>query len=202
MDASFRYLVDDWGAEILYPPYSKYHVELGEISSYPEGVKENGAVFNHNNPWLTLACCEEEEPERAFELYRKNAPSYIEEHSEIHRTEPYVYSQMIAGRSSKSYGQAKNSWLTGSATWSFVCLSQGLLGIRPEIDGLSIKPCLSKNFEDVRVVRKIRDKVFHITIHNKGVGSYHLVVNGKSLEGNLVPYEEDVKDYQVEVVRS
>ncbi len=201
IDASFKYLVDDWGAEILYPPYSRYHVELGEISSYPQGVKENGAVFNHNNPWLTLACCKEREPERAFELYRKNAPSYIEDRSEIHRTEPYVYSQMIAGRSSKSYGQAKNSWLTGSATWSFVCLSQGLLGIVPKLDGLEIRPCLSENFKDVRVERKIRDKVFHISIHNQGVGEYHLIVNGKSQDGNLVPYEDNVKEYQVEVVR-
>lgn len=201
IDASFKYLVDDWGAEILYPPYSRYHVELGEISSYPQGVKENGAVFNHNNPWLTLACCVEEEPERAFELYKKNAPSYIEDRSEIHRTEPYVYSQMIAGRGSKSYGQAKNSWLTGSATWSFVCLSQGLLGIQPDLDGLRIHPCLAKEFEDVVIIRHIRGKVFHIHVKNSGTGDYHLVVNGKRIDGNLIPYAENVSVYEVEVIR-
>ena len=201
LDASFEYLVDDWGAEIVYPPYSRYHVELGEISSYPQGVKENGAVFNHNNPWLTLACCEEDEPERAFDLYRRNAPSYIEDRSEIHRTEPYVYSQMIAGRSSKSYGQAKNSWLTGSATWSFVCLSQGLLGIIPQLDGLMVKPCLAKEMKEVSVTRKIRGKVFRIHILNSGKGKYQLSVNGKSIQGNLIPYKEGVGTYDVEAVR-
>ena len=201
LDASFEYLVDDWGAEIVYPPYSRYHVELGEISSYPQGVKENGAVFNHNNPWLTIACCEEDEPERAFELYRKNAPSYIEDRSEIHRTEPYVYSQMIAGRSSKSYGQAKNSWLTGSATWSFVCLSQGILGIIPQLDGLMVKPCLAKEMKEASVTRKIRGKVFRIHILNSGKGEYQLIVNGKSIQGNLIPYEEGVGTYDVEAVR-
>lgn len=200
IDASFKYLVNDYGAEILYPPYTKYHLELGEVSSYPPGVKENGSVFNHNNPWLTLACCVENEPERAFELYKKNAPSYIEENSDIHRTEPYVYSQMIAGRSSKSYGQAKNSWLTGSATWSFVCLSQGLLGIKPELDGLRITPCLSQNFKEVEVTRKIRSYVFNIKMKNQNLGKYEIIVNGKKQEDTLVRYNNDIKEYDVEIV--
>jgi cellobiose phosphorylase len=97
MESSLKYLLDDWGAEIVYPPYSRYHVELGEISSYPQGVKENGAVFNHNNPWLTIALCKEGMKEEAFDLYKRNAPAYIEDKSDIHKTEPYVYSQMIAG---------------------------------------------------------------------------------------------------------
>ena len=200
IDASFKYLVNDYGAEILYPPYTHYHLELGEVSSYPPGVKENGSVFNHNNPWLTIACCKEKEPERAFELYKKNAPSYIEENSDIHKTEPYVYSQMIAGRSSKSYGQAKNSWLTGSATWSFVCLSQGLLGIQPELDGLRIEPCLSENFREVEVTRKIRDKVFHIKMKNEKKGKCHLIVNGHHQDETLVRYRDGIREYDVEIV--
>ena len=125
--SSLKYLLNDYGCEILYPPYSTYHVELGEISSYPEGTKENGSVFNHNNPWLTLALCEEGMKEEAFDLYKRNAPAFIEDKSEIHQTEPYIYSQMIAGRFNPNYGRAKNSWLTGSASWSFVALSEGIL---------------------------------------------------------------------------
>jgi len=197
LEASKKYLYDDWGAELLNPPYSAYHLELGEISSYPEGVKENGAVFNHNNPWLTLAFCEEGEAEDAFDLYKRNAPSFIEDKSEIHKTEPYVYSQMIAGRYSPCYGQAKNSWLTGSATWSFVALSEGILGIKPQFDGLEIKPCLSKEFKEVKIKRKFRNCSFDIDIINKGIGNETLTVNGKKQTSSLIKLDKDVKNYSV-----
>jgi cellobiose phosphorylase len=198
--ASQKYLFDKWGAELLYPPYSTYHIELGEISSYPEGVKENGAVFNHNNPWLTLAFCEENEPEEAFDLYKRNAPAFIEDKSEIHKTEPYVYSQMIAGRSSPCYGEAKNSWLSGSATWSFVALAEGILGIKPQLDGLEISPCLAKDFRTVTVTRKFRNAVFHIVIDNKADGNYALTVNGKKQTSHLIRLEKGVDEYDVKVV--
>lgn len=191
LDASFQYLLDDYGLEIVYPPYSSYHIELGEISSYPQGVKENGAVFNHNNPWVVLACCVEKEPERAFDLYKRNAPSFIEEHSEIHRTEPYVYSQRIAGRSSKSYGQAKNSWLSGSATWSFVALSEGILGIQPEFDGLRVDPCLPKELGKVHVRRVFRNHTYEIDRENIGLEESEIRVDGKKTEDNLIPIKDE-----------
>ncbi len=197
LESSKKYLIDDWGAELLYPPYSAYHIELGEISSYPQGVKENGAVFNHNNPWLTLAFCEENEAEEAFSLYKKNAPSFIEDKSDIHKTEPYVYSQMIAGRYSPCYGQAKNSWLTGSATWSFVALEEGILGIRPDFEGLIIKPCLSKEFTDVRIRRIFRGHEFDILIKPNKDNIYILKVNGKPIEGNLIRVDDEEEKYQV-----
>ncbi|MCI1735177.1 MAG: glycosyl transferase [Bacilli bacterium] len=199
IDASFKYLLDDWGCELLYPPYSTYHVELGEISSYPQGVKENGAVFNHNNPWLTMACCVEKEPERAFQLYRLNAPAYIEDKSDIHKTEPYVYSQMIAGRFSKSYGQAKNSWLTGSATWSFVALSEGIMGIRPQLTGLEIDPCLPKEMTDVTMERTFRGCHFHIHVSNKPGNKATIIVNGKEQASKIVTLVKGIKDYDVSV---
>ena len=166
-------------------------IELGEISSYPQGVKENGAVFNHNNPWVVLACCVEKEPERAFDLYKRNAPSFIEEHSEIHRTEPYVYSQRIAGRSSKSYGQAKNSWLSGSATWSFVAISEGILGIQPEFDGLRVDPCLSKELGKVHVRRVFRNHTYEIDRENIGLEKSEIRVDGKKTEDNLIPIKDE-----------
>jgi cellobiose phosphorylase len=200
VQSSLKYLLDDYGAEIVYPPYSRYHLELGEISSYPEGVKENGSVFNHNNPWLTIALCKEGFADEAFDLYTRNAPAYIEEKSDIHQTEPYVYSQTIAGRFSPSYGKARNSWLTGSATWSFVALSEALLGIEPDFDGLRIHPCLSKkHFRKVEVTRLFRGRTFHIHIDNAGKKA-SLVVNGKRQEDSLVRLEDGVREYDVQVV--
>ena len=114
------------------PSYSRYYVNLGEISSYPPGYKENAGIFCHNNPWVSIAETRIGRGNRAFEIYKKTCPAYIEDISEIHRTEPYVYSQMIAGRDAPKHGEAKNSWLTGTAAWTFVNVSQYILGIRPD----------------------------------------------------------------------
>jgi cellobiose phosphorylase len=192
-------LGDKYGLELLHPCYSTYHVELGEISSYPQGYKENGAVFNHNNPWVVIAHCVEGESQEAFDLYKKNAPAYIEEESDVHYTEPYVYSQMIAGRDAKNYGQAKNSWLSGSATWSFVALSQYLLGIRPDYAGLIVDPHLpSKEFPHLHIRRKFRGNVYDITVDNT-VKNPTLYVDGKPVEGRLIPFEKSSKPVKVEL---
>ncbi|OPZ34107.1 MAG: N,N'-diacetylchitobiose phosphorylase [Tenericutes bacterium ADurb.BinA155] len=192
-------LGNKYGLELLHPCYSTYHVELGEISSYPPGYKENGAVFNHNNPWVVIAHCVEGESEAAFSLYKKNAPAYIESESDIHYTEPYVYSQMIAGRDAKNYGQAKNSWLTGSATWSFVALSQYLLGIRPDFDGLIIDPHLpADKFPKLEITRIFRGNTYHIFIDNT-VTHPTLYLDGKPLQGNLIPFEPSNKPLEIEL---
>jgi len=194
-----KLLGNAYGLELLHPCYTTYHVELGEISSYPPGYKENGAVFNHNNPWVVIAHCVENENQAAFDLYRKNAPAYIEDKSEIHLTEPYVYSQMIAGRDAKNYGQAKNSWLSGSATWSFVALSQYLLGVRPDYEGLRIEPHLPKaEFPHLHVTRKFRGNVYEITIDNT-VEKPTLYVDGKAIQGSLIPFEKSLHPIRVEL---
>ena len=181
-----KILGNDYGLELLHPVYTVYHPELGEISSYPGGYKENGAVFNHNNPWVIIAHCVENEDEEALSLYERNCPSYKEEHSEIHFTEPYVYSQMTAGRDAKYYGQAKNSWLTGSASWNFYALSEFLLGVRPDYEGLIVDPHLpSKEFPRFIVDRKFRGNLYHIEVSNpKGT----LYVDGIKLSGRLIPF--------------
>jgi len=197
LDSVKKYLLSDYGIEVLYPPYSTYHLELGEISSYPPGNKENGSVFCHNNPWITLGYCEENEPEEAFDLYKRNAPAFIENISEIHKTEPYVYSQTIAGRASNHYGEAKNSWLTGTASWSFITVSQGILGIIPDYDGLRIKPCLAKEFKDIKVTRIFRGATYNIHIINSNTKKIMLNVDGKDLNGNLIPFTKNKKVYDV-----
>ena len=202
LDSVKERLDTKYGVMILQPAYTRYHEELGEVSSYPPGYKENAGIFCHNNPWISIAETVIGRGDRAFEVYRKTCPAYIEEISEIHRTEPYIYCQMVAGRDAKFHGEGKNSWLTGTAAWTFVNISQYILGLYPTHHGLSINPCVPKDFGDFTLTREYRGGSYKISVKNpegveKGVKS--LVVNGKEVEGTVIPFEEGVKEYQVEV---
>jgi hypothetical protein len=142
LDAVKEHLDSEHGIVLLWPAYSGYNLNLGEISSYPRGYKENGGVFCHNNPWRVIAEALLGRGERAFEYYRKICPAYLEENSRLHKTEPHVYAQMIAGKEAARPGEAKNSLLIGTAAWNFAAVSQWILGIRPEYEGLRIDPCI------------------------------------------------------------
>ena len=182
-----------YGIVLLQPAYTRYRLELGEISSYPPGYKENAGIFCHNNPWIVCAEAELGHGERAFEVYRRTAPAYIEDISEIHRTEPYVYSQMIAGVDAPTFGEAKNSWLTGTAAWTFVSISQAILGVKPALDGLRVDPCVPAGVKGFTVRRAFRGAVYEITLENpEGVqhGVKALYADGKLCEGNLLPPAE------------
>lgn len=180
-------LLNDYGIEILTPCYTEYHKELGEVSSYPPGYKENGAVFCHNNPWMVFACAKLNDGETAFDFYRRTCPAYLEELSDIHRTEPYVYSQMIAGRAAPRYGEAKNSWLTGTASWMMAAASQAILGIYPDYDGLRIQPCLPRKLRCCRIVRYFRGTQYRIDIENIGRTEIKVFANGKQTAGAIPP---------------
>ncbi len=195
-----KYLDTEYGIVLLQPPYSKYHLNLGEISAYPEGYKENGGIFCHNNPWISIAETILGHGNRAFDVYQKTCPAYLEEISNIHRTEPYVYSQMIAGKDSPRHGEAKNSWLTGTAAWTFTNVSQHILGIRPEFNGLLIDPCIPSSVEKLKITRTFRNAKYQILILNpngveKGITS--LSINGELIEGNLIPYVEGQDFYDI-----
>lgn len=190
LDSVEKYLTNKYGVEVLWPTYKRYHVELGEISSYPPGYKENGSVFCHNNPWIVIANATTGNSERAWDIYRRNCPAYLEEISEIHKTEPYVYSQTIAGRDAVNYGEAKNSFLTGTASWTFVAASQALLGLIPDYNGLMINPHLPKSINKVEATRKYRGVTYNITINNTGA-PYELIVDGKKVEGKVIPYSKE-----------
>ena len=181
-----------YGIVLLQPAYTRYHLELGEISSYPPGYKENAGIFCHNNPWIVCAEAELGHGRRAFEVYRRTAPAYIEDISEIHRTEPYVYSQMIAGKDAASFGEGKNSWLTGTAAWTFLSISQAILGVQPTLDGLRIDPCVPASVRRFTVVRRYRGAEYEICVENpdgveKGVAS--VTLDGRKLEGNILPVQ-------------
>ncbi len=202
LDSVKECLDTKYGVMILQPAYTKYHLELGEITSYPPGYKENAGIFCHNNPWVSIAETVIGRGDRAFEIYQKTCPAYVEEISEIHRTEPYVYSQMVAGRDAKFHGEAKNSWLTGTAAWTFVNISQYILGVYPTHNGLSINPCVPKGFGDFTLTRAFREGVYNITVKNpqnveKGVVS--LEVDGVKVDGHVIPYVKGKTEYNVTV---
>ncbi|MBQ1501469.1 MAG: glycosyl transferase, partial [Firmicutes bacterium] len=192
-----------FGIVLLDPPYSRYYLELGEIGSYPPGYKENAAVFCHNNPWIVCAEAELGHGDRAFEVYRRFAPAYIEDISEIHRTEPYVYSQMIAGKDAPDFGEAKNSWLTGTTAWSFVAISQAILGIKPTLDGLLIAPCIPASVKSYSVKRRFRGAVYEIKVENPlGVqhGVRELYVNGAAHEPGVIPVQKAGSTVSIRVI--
>jgi cellobiose phosphorylase len=203
LQAVKKHLDCDYGIVLHNPPFSKYHINLGEISTYPQGYKENAGVFCHNNPWIMIAETMLGNGDRAFEYYRKIAPAYLEEMSDLHKTEPYVYSQMIAGKDAFRPGEAKNSWLTGTAAWNFFAISQYILGIRPEYGGLRIDPCIPPAWEGFIVNRKYRNARYQIEIKNpdhvsKGIKS--LSVDGIEVTGNLIPVHDDALTHNVQVV--
>ncbi len=192
-------LTNDYGIELLSPCYTQYHKELGEISTYPPGYKENGSVFCHNNPWITIAHTVLGNGDEAFNVYRLTCPAYSEDKSDIRKVEPYIYCQTIAGREARRYGEAKNSWLTGTAAWAFVSISQAILGVRPGYDGLIIDPCVPRDFSSYSIKRFYRGAEYDITVNNTGEGTYSMKVDGQPVTGKTVPYVEGKKNYTVEV---
>ena len=175
------------------PAYTTYHVEMGEISSYPEGYKENAGIFCHNNPWVIIGETVDGRGDDAWNHYKKILPSYVEEkYQTLHKVEPYVNCQMVAGKDSARPGEGKNSWLTGTASWMWYTISEYILGIKPSYDGLLIDPCLPSKAKTYEVNRKFRGGEFHITVNNpegnqKGVKS--ITVDGNTINGNIIPAE-------------
>ena len=201
MDSVRKYLDTKFGIVILAPSYTRYHLELGEISSYPPGYKENGGIFCHNNPWVSIAETVLGDGNRAFDVYRKTCPAFLQDVSDIHKTEPYVYSQMVGGKDARFFGQGKNSWLTGTAAWTFADISQYILGIYPTLMGLKVDPCIPEDFGDFKVTRVYRGATYHISVttnhSQKGVRS--MIVNGKAVDGNIIPITKGISQYDVTV---
>lgn len=178
-----------YGIVLQQPPYSKYYLNLGEISTYPPGYKENAGIFCHNNPWIMIGETVLGNGDRAFEVYSKIAPAYLEDISEVHRMEPYVYSQMIAGKDAVRHGEAKNSWLTGTAAWNYVAITQAILGIQADFNGLKVEPCIPTAWDGFEITRVFRGDTYVIQINNpdhvsKGVKS--MTVDGIAVEGNII----------------
>ncbi len=206
-----KYLNCEFGLVLNYPAFTKYHIQYGEISTYPQGYKENGGIFTHNNAWIICAEAYAGRGEKAFEYYSKIAPAFTEETSDIHKTEPYVYGQMIGGKEAgsdignggKNFGQGKNSWLTGTAAWNMVAISQYILGIAPEFDGLRVDPSIPAAWDGLTATRQFRNATYNIKVTNpnhvnKGIKS--VTVDGNAIDGIIIPAFADGKAHNVEIV--
>ena len=193
------------------PAFSKYYIQYGEISTYPGGYKENAGIFTHNNAWIICAAAYAGEGDQAFKYYSEIAPAFTEETSDLHKTEPYVYGQMIGGKDAgsdigkpgKNFGQGKNSWLTGTATWNMVAISQYILGVQAEFDGLKIDPSIPAAWDGLTATRQFRGATYEIKVSNpshicKGIKS--VTVDGAAIKGNIIPAHGDGKTHTVEVV--
>ncbi|MBU0687717.1 MAG: glycosyl transferase [Candidatus Margulisbacteria bacterium] len=202
MDAVHEKLATKYGIVLQQPAMRHFYPELGEISTYPPGLKENASIFCHPNPWAIIAETMLSHGERAFHYYKAILPSAQNDIAEIRKTEPYVYCQMVAGPDHPDFGEGKNSWLTGSASWNFVAAAEYILGIRPDYDGLIIDPCIPKGWNRFEVKRVFRDSTYIIEVSNpnkvsRGVKS--ILVDGEELVGNVVPVFDDGKKHLVEV---
>jgi cellobiose phosphorylase len=202
LDAVSKWLDCDFGIVLNYPAYTRYYPEYGEISSYPPGLKENGGIFCHNNPWVIIGETILGRGDRAFEYYRKLAPTWQSDLA-LRKLEPYVYAQMVAGKEAFRPGEAKNSWLTGTAAWNFHAVTEHILGIRPDYDGLRIDPCIPAGWPGFEVTRRFRGATYRIKVSNfagvcKGVKS--VCVDGTPVAGNLVPVVPSGRTCIVDVV--
>jgi cellobiose phosphorylase len=197
------HLACEYGIVLNNPAFTKYYLNMGEISSYPEGYKENAGIFCHNNPWIIIAETMTGNGHRAFDYYSRITPSYLEEISDLHKTEPYVYSQMIAGKDAFRPGEAKNSWLTGTAAWCLYAVTQYILGIRPDYDGLMIDPCIPPEWNGFTVRRNFRGAVYNIEVLNpehKSKGTWEITLDGKRIVSNILPVFPEGTEHNVEVI--
>lgn len=203
LDAVKEHLDCEYGVVLNYPAFTKYHIEYGEISTYPAGYKENGGIFCHNNPWIMIGETMIGRGDRAYEYYTKIAPSFLEDISELHKVEPYVYCQMIAGKEAFKPGEAKNSWLSGTASWNFYAITQYILGVRPEYDGLRVDPCIPKDWDGFKMQRKFRGATYQLEIKNPdhvSKGVKEIIVNGASMSSNKIPLLEKGENHKVEII--
>ncbi len=188
LNAVGEHLATPHGIVLQQPAFSQYYLHLGEISSYPPGYKENASIFCHTNPWIMIAESMIGNGEQALDYYLRINPSAREEISEIHRSEPYVYAQTIAGKDAATHGEAKNSWLSGTAAYNYVAITQWILGIRPTYQGLQVAPVIPEDWPGFEAIRVFRGSTYKIIVTRKGPGNtISLEVNGSPIEGNIIP---------------
>jgi len=203
MDSVKSLLDTEHGIMLISPPYTEYDEKLGAVTTFAPGLKENGGIFCHSNPWAMIAETMLGRGETAFKYYKTILPSEKNKIADTHLTECYVYSQFITGKGNRNFGRARNSWLTGTAAWNFIAISGYILGVRPDYNGLVIDPCIPKKWKGYTVKRSFRNAVYDIRVKNpKGVnkGVKKLIVDGMKIEGNVAPVFGDRKTHMVEVV--
>ena len=203
LDSVKEHLDCEYGIVLNSPAFTEYKIEYGEISTYPAGYKENGGIFCHNNPWVMIGETMIGRGDNAYDYYKKIAPSFLEDISELHKVEPYVYCQMIAGKEAFKPGEAKNSWLSGTASWNFYAITQYILGVKPDYNGLLINPCIPSKWDGFKMKRKFRGATYNIEVlnpNNVSKGVQKMIVNGDEIATNLVPILEKDKSHEIKVI--
>jgi cellobiose phosphorylase len=202
LDSVGEHLATPHGIVLQQPAFSQYYLHLGEISSYPPGYKENAGIFCHTNPWIMIAESMVGRGDKAFDYYKRINPSAREEISELHKCEPYVYAQMIAGKDAATHGEAKNSWLSGTAAWNYVAITQYILGIHPAFDGLEVKPVIPSDWHGFEATRSFRGVRYEISVRREGSGNQvSLEVDGTPMEGTVIPLpKEEISTVKVKAV--
>ncbi len=204
MDSLNRYLATEHGIVKNYPAYQDSVVEVGAITSFPAGLKENAGIFCHANTWAVVAEAMLGRGDRAFQHYLSFHPAAKNDIADVYTMEPYVYAQFITGKEHPyKFGRARNSWLTGTASWAFVAISQYVLGIRPDYDGLIVDPCIPSNWDGFEVTRVYRGATYRIRVrnpYNLSSGIRDLVVNGRPVPGNRIPLAKAGSTVSVEAI--
>jgi cellobiose phosphorylase len=199
LDSVGERLLTPFGIVLQQPAYSQYYLELGEISSYPPGYKENAGIFCHNNPWIMIAESLLGRGTRAYDYYRRLAPAFLEDYQDLRRTEPYVYAQMVAGPDAPHSGQAKNSWLTGTAAWNYAAITQFMLGIRAEHNGLRVAPTIASEIGSFQITRRCRGADYRISVRCVDDGAETgLFINGVRGDSDIIRYAEGGTSTMVE----
>lgn len=196
-------LYTDWGIKFNYPGYNKYDEEKGGITTYPPGAKENGGIFLHCNPWVIIAETILGSGDRAYEYYDTINPISKNNKIEIYESEPYCFSQNILSNEHENFGLARNSWLSGTASWAYQAAAKYILGIRPEFDGLTIDPCINSKWEGFKVRKFYRGTMYNIEVANpehicKGVKN--IIVDGISINGNKIPILSENIEHYIQVI--
>jgi cellobiose phosphorylase len=196
MNSVKKHLDTEYGIMLLAPAYSRYHPEIGALTSYVPGLKENASVWSHANAWAILAECILGRGDQAYAYYRKLAPPTKNKIGEIHKAEPYVYAQTIAGKDHPNFGTARQSWLTGTAAWMFKVATNWILGMRPEYHGLLVDPCIPKEWTKFKITRRFRNCIYEIGVRNPdhiSKGIKNITVDGKKSKSNLIDCFADGK---------
>ncbi len=204
MDSVYKHLNSEFGIKLLDPPYESFPYDIGSTIHYPAGIKENAGIFCHANTWAIIAEALLKRGDRAMQYYKQILPPLVSKKIgyDRYRLEPYVYCQFITGPDHQNHGQASHSWLTGTAVWTFVALSQYILGVKPTFEGLSVNPCIPKEWDGFTVQRKFRDADFDIRVKNPNkvnTGIKKITLNGKELTSNVVPVQPKGSKNVVEV---
>ncbi len=203
MDNVFKYLFTGYGIALCDPPYTDTDYTIVRAQLFNPGLKENGGIFIHTQGWAVIAEAMLGRGNRAYQYLRAYLPAAYNSKAEIREIEPYVVCQSTHSKFSPKYGTSRLPWLSGSATWTFYAISQYILGIRPDYEGLRIDPCIPAEWKELTVERTFRNKRFTITIINRsGVekGVAKIILNGKSIDNNLIFIDQANDTNQVDVI--